>query len=174
MSRWTIVLLGLVALMLWQVRSSRWLSGESQPETAAVPPVAAPGSVELEVERDKALVFQRAFWRRPGADDRILHAERREWKDATGVQKWQWFVAVEPSASLREWLLTTNPFELAAGTSAEIRPIENPPNWFPSLAERVGFTCYYNREGYFRVFFNAATNRIFATDGGAGFALSQK
>lgn len=59
-------------------------------------------------------------------------------------------------------------------TGAAIRPIENPPNWVPALAEWAGLTSYNNREGYFRVFFNAATDRIFATDGGSGFALAQK
>lgn len=38
---------------------------------------------------DPVAVFQRAFWKRPAADDKILHAERREWSGADGVQKWQ-------------------------------------------------------------------------------------
>ena len=68
----------------------------------------------LAVEQNKEAVFQRAFWRRPGAGDRILHAERRDWKDAgAAVQKWQWFVAVAPSPEFRRWLLEDNPFELA-------------------------------------------------------------
>jgi hypothetical protein len=33
----------------------------------------------LKTLTDPTLVFQKAFWRRPESDDKILHAERREW-----------------------------------------------------------------------------------------------
>ena len=54
----------------------------------APPPEAAPvvttapsppeEKVTLRTNDDPQEVFQRAFWRRPTAEDRILHAERRE------------------------------------------------------------------------------------------------
>ena len=34
---------------------------------------------------DGAAVFRQAFWKRPTANDRILHAERRVWSDEDGV-----------------------------------------------------------------------------------------
>lgn len=99
----------------------------------APPPVMAEGGA-LKTNTDAAAVFQRAFWRRPGAEDVIKNAERREWIDAPqaagsgpgsdgsggsagsagsagGVRKWQWFIEVKPGAGLRDYLLG-NPFQL--------------------------------------------------------------
>ena len=47
---------------------------------------------------DATEVFQKAFWKRPTAADKILNAERREWADADGVKRWQWFIAVALAA----------------------------------------------------------------------------
>src|SRR5687768_14837771 len=95
------------------------------PKPPATEPVAVlsspkPNADGVGVERDRVMVFQRAFWRRPAPADRILHAERRQWQTSGGaVEKWQWFIAVEPSAAFRDWLLKENPFQLVpvpAGT----------------------------------------------------------
>ena len=126
----------------------------------------------VRTERDGALVFQRAFWRRPAAGDRVLHGERTEWLDAGGaVRRWQWFVAVAPSPEFLRWLLEENPFELtrAAGVTTAT-PGESPPPWFPAVAALQGLARYRRQGGQLEVFHDAASNRIYARDAGAGFA----
>jgi hypothetical protein len=133
---------------------------------------AKPDANGLALERDHAAVFQRAFWRRPASEDKILQAERRDWLDASsGVQKWQWYIAVQPGAAFRDWLLKDNPFELvvvAPGT--ELAPLSSPPAWFPAAGELAGLSRYRNREGRYFVFHDLANNRLYATDAGGGFA----
>jgi len=142
------------------------------------PSVAAskPDASGLALERDHAAVFQRAFWRRPASSDKILHAERRDWlDDASGVQKWQWFIAVQPSAAFRDWLLKDNPFELVSvAPGTELVPLSSPPAWFPSAGELAGLSRYRNREGRYLVFHDLANDRLYATDAGGGFAGAQK
>ena len=149
--------------------------------TLAAPPspsVAAPkpDASGLALELDHAAVFQRAFWRRPASSDKILHAERRDWlDDASGVQKWQWFIAVQPSAAFRDWLLKDNPFELVSvAPGTELVPLSSPPAWFPSAGELAGLSRYRNREGRYLVFHDLANDRLYATDAGGGFAGAQK
>ena len=157
-----------------------WRAGSVRPETAPVavslPLPAKPDADGLALERDHAAVFQRAFWRRPASGDKILHAERRDWLDASsGVEKWQWFVAVEPSAAFRDWLLKDNPFELVAvAPDTELSRLSSPPAWFPFAGELAALTRYRNREGRFLVFHDAANNRLYATDTGGGFAVARK
>jgi hypothetical protein len=147
------------------------------PATSSAPsggsfPLAKPDANGLALEKDHAAVFQRAFWRRPAAEDKILQAERRDWLDgSSGVQKWQWYIAVQPGAAFRDWLLKDNPFELvvvAPGT--ELAPLSSPPAWFPAAGELAGLSRYRNREGRYVVFHDPANNRLYATDAGGGFA----
>ena len=135
-----------------------------------------PDASGLALERDHAAVFQRAFWRRPASSDKIVHAERRDWlDDASGVQKWQWFIAVQPSAAFRDWLLKDNPFELVSvAPGTELVPLSSPPAWFPSAGELAGISRYRNREGRYLVFHDLANDRFYATDAGGGFAGAQK
>lgn len=80
------------------------------------------------VENDPVKVFQRAFWASPADDDEVLHAERREWSNAQGLRKWQWFLVVEPSAALLKRLRDDNAFGLVpAGSAADIADV---PKWF--------------------------------------------
>jgi len=75
------------------------------------PPAADP-SVRLDLA--PAEIFRRAFWRQPTPADRIVHAERREWKDAAdAVQRWQWFLQVEPGPALLAALRDPAVFGLA-------------------------------------------------------------
>jgi hypothetical protein len=148
-------------------------SSTSQPGAKTAAAVAAQPSVKT--ERDPVVVFQRAFWRRPAAGDRVLHGERHEWLDASSaVQRWQWFVAVEASAALREWLLKDNPFELVRADSGAMPELATPPAWFPAPSALRDFAFYRHREGRFLVFHDTKTNRIFATDSGGGFAMANK
>ena len=88
-----------------------------------------------DIENDPLRIFQRAFWASPAPEDDILHAERREWKDADDVQKWQWFLVVEPSAALLKRLRDDNAFGLipAAATS----PPTDAPEWFAFNKDEV-------------------------------------
>lgn len=178
------VVCGAAALVLWKVGPSFRAKLRGAPpgtvvapaQPAAAPAAASPAVAGLALERDHAKVFQRAFWRRPAPGDRVLHAERRDWMDASsGVEKWQWFIAVQPSAAFREWLLKENPFELVA-VAADAPPadLSSPPDWFPAPAELASFTRYRNREGRYLVFHDVTTNRLFATDAGGGFAVARK
>lgn len=126
----------------------------------------------LALERDGLAVFQRAFWRRPATDDIIIQAERRDWLgDSSAVRRWQWFVAVRPSDGFRDWLLKENPFELiVVARGNESAAIIDPPSWFPVAAELANIECYRNSEGRLLVFYDMATNRLFATDSGNGLA----
>jgi hypothetical protein len=137
--------------------------------TASAPatPAAAPDSVRI--ERDPAVVFQRAFWRRLDAEVRVLHAERRETLGAHGApQSWSWFIALETKPDFRRWLFEQNPFELVAAPATELAPVEGAPSWFPASTVRVAMQTWHNRERRFRVFFDASTGRLYATDHGGG------
>ncbi len=124
------------------------------------------------VEQDAAAVFQRAFWRRPDASVRILHAERRDWSDGTAVARWQWFVGVDAAPEFVRWLLEENPFGLVRAAAAPAAPDGAPP-WYPSGLD-AAFETYRNAEGRFVVFLDRRRGRLFATDSGAGFAAAQR
>lgn len=122
---------------------------------------------------DNAAVFQKAFWRRPGEDDRILHAERREWRDGEGVSQWQWFLAVEPSPALVKHLREDNAFGLApdkSGSAPDAGPagsFHQAPAWFPAAAD--GFDVFHSPSGGLRLLFSKSANQLYATDSGHGF-----
>ena len=86
---------------------------------------------------DPELVFRRAFWRRPGAGDEILHAERREKAgDGASVAEWRWYLVVKPGPELRAWL-ATNPFSLhpaPAAAGLELNAAGHPVWFAPRLA----------------------------------------
>lgn len=113
---------------------------------------------------DPLEVFQRAFWKRPTPADRILHAERREWKDANGVSKWQWCIAVQPSPALVKHLREDNAFGLLRGSKAAWQA---PADWFPGSAD--GFTVLQSVSGSMTLLFSSSDDRLYATDSGGGF-----
>jgi len=118
---------------------------------------------------DPALVFQKAFWRRPDSADKILHAERREWSEqGKDVREWQWFLAVNPSPNLAEWL-KTNPFSLPVFNDLYKYEGSAPkPDWFPN--DFAGFKIHKAPQGRFVLLFSAEKNLLYAMDSGAGFA----
>ena len=111
-------------------------------ETSPGPPQTGPADTELAPPQDGSVttamppeeVFKRALWRRPDPEDKILHAERREWsKDrAGGAERWQWFLAVEPGPALKAWLREQNPFSVHPVGNADAPEIKDAPAWFPS------------------------------------------
>ena len=115
-------------------------------------------------------VFKRALWRRPAPDDKILHAERREWtKDsANGVARWQWFLAVEPGPALKAWLREQNPFSVRPVGNADAPEIEDPPAWFPS----DNSSCIVHtggNAGSLVFLWSRKGNTLYATGSGTGF-----
>jgi hypothetical protein len=113
---------------------------------------------------DPAVVFQKAFWKRPTPEDRILHAERREWQDKDGLSKWQWFIAVKPSPALVDHLISDNAFMLTP-RSGRREHADDPPKWFPTEAPQT----FANPNGTFQILWYKEQNLLHATDSGSGF-----
>lgn len=114
---------------------------------------------------DKEEIFQRAFWRRPSAEDRILHAERREWTDDQGTEKWQWFIKIQASPKLMQFLREENPFALAPVSSPPT--IKDQPSWFvPDYHES---DIFLSRQGALMMCFDRKDQVVFASDHGYGF-----
>lgn len=128
-----------------------------------------PDAVEVDpptsIQTDAKEIFRRAFWQSPGDTDKILNAERREWADATGVQKWQWFLEVEASPELIRYLRDDNAFGLSP--AQEVPDVERAPAWFVYPAAGVDFLK--SRRGQMTFCFSKTGNRLFASDSGTGF-----
>lgn len=157
----------LIAVSAWFIHCH----SESPLAIAPVPP--PPESLALQTNTDSQEVFRRAFWREPAPNDKILHAERREWvSEENGVRVWQWFLAVEPAPELVTWLREQNPFNLAK--SSQTTPIASRggiPAWFPATAELNKFEVQQASTGGLTLLYDATQNRLYATDTGHGFAI---
>ena len=159
----------LVAFLVVAAGVAAWLAtrGESPAAaTAAAPASLHPGRMTITPEASE--VFRRAFWKRPAPEDRILHAERREWTEETGagVSRWQWFLAVEPGPELVKWLREDNAFGLRP--AAAVEP-PRPPEWFPR--DTSGFTILASRNpGGLTLLFSPDNKTLYATAAGKGFA----
>lgn len=114
---------------------------------------------------DEEAVFQRAFWRRPSPQDRILHAEHREWTDDRGLKKWQWFIKVQGSPQLVKFLREDNPFGMICGPSRPV--IKDPPSWF--TPDDPNSDTLRSKQGELMMSFHRTDRMIFATDRGYGF-----
>jgi hypothetical protein len=168
MKRILALIIGLLAITL-SVWLWFYLTGEGDvplpPKPGPVAPVLPPPT---NTTTDAIEVFQRAFWKRPTETDHILHAERREWADEEGVDRWQWFIAVEPSDELARYLNEQNPFSLIE-TSGEIAlPVQPIPKWFPAKAD--GFTARQSQDGQMLILSDLKTGHLYATSQGRGFA----
>jgi len=114
---------------------------------------------------DSDEIFSRAFWRRPGNDDHILHAERHEWRDADGLQRWQWFLVVRASTELIKHLRDDNAFGLGRASSAPV--VSEAPGWFRFKPE--GFTILRASHTGMCLMFSNSDNTLYATNSGRGF-----
>lgn len=114
---------------------------------------------------DPAEVFQKAFWRRPSAEDLILGAERKEWSNEEGVSRWYWNLTVKPSEALVNYLITNNAFMLVRSNS----PVESCdlPEAIANYSE--GFETYSDASRKFVLLWNKQENLLHATDSGTGF-----
>jgi hypothetical protein len=131
-------------------------------------PLPAPDAVEVDpptsIQTEAEEIFSRAFWQPPGAGDKILHAERREWADATSVKKWQWFLEIEGSPELIKYLRDDNAFGLSP--AQKVTSVEKAPAWFVYPAAGVDFLK--SRRGKMTLCFSKSGNRLLATDAGSG------
>ncbi|MES2705022.1 MAG: hypothetical protein V4726_00320 [Verrucomicrobiota bacterium] len=154
-----------LAFLGWRV-AVEW----KNPGAVLTTPAPTPGPPPDTTSTDGTTVFQKAFWRRPGDGDRILHAERREWLDSGGVSRWQWFIAAEPSPALVKYLREENAFGLTSanttggGGKAGFRPA---PDWFP--ADPSGFDVLSGSAGSLKLLFSKTGNQLYASDSGGGF-----
>ena len=114
---------------------------------------------------DAEEIFKRAFWRRPGKEDQILHAERHEWSDENGLQRWQWFLVVQASPDLIKNLRDDNAFGLMPGSFSPISTAA--PVWFVFKPE--DFTVLQATHAGMRLMFSKSDNTLYATDSGSGF-----
>jgi len=110
-------------------------------------------------------VFKRAFWRRPNAEDKILHAERREWLGADGLEKWQWFLVVEPSLELLKYLREDNAFSLKPVATVPV--IEDAPSWFTYQENDVDTLQAANAQ--MLLIFSKSQRLLLASGSGKGF-----
>ena len=117
------------------------------------------------IDNEPLQIFQHAFWVRPTSSDKILHAERREWKDTDGVQKWQWFLVVEPSAALLKRLRDDNAFGLVPAATAS--PQADAPEWFFFNKKEV--SIMKSSQGKLQLIFSNDKHTLYATDTGNGF-----
>lgn len=161
----------LLAAACWFLRPK-----PDSPLVTMPPPIAPPEEENLTLRTidDPQEVFQRAFWRRPTADDRILHAERREWVSVEdGVRRWQWFLAVEPGAALDQWLREENAFGLAKVTNATpfdgFAPL---PSWFPKKEKLARYEIHQAAGQRMKLIFDPAKDVLYAADAGHGFAVA--
>ena len=110
-------------------------------------------------------IFKRAFWRLPGYDDHIQHAERHEWRDAAGLERWQWFLVVRASPELIKHLREDNAFGLVPSSSVSANP--EAPDWFVFKTEE--FSIFRSPQSGLQLMFSKADNTLYATDSGRGF-----
>lgn len=148
--------------VVWQL-----LPGEKAAKTQVE--VVAAGPTPDVKNVDPVAVFQRAFWRRPAEADRILNAERREWKEEGEISRWQWFLEVEPSPALVSYLREENAFRLSDKKPAKIP--RDAPEWF--LRDPAGAHVMVARQGGMQLFFMPGNAKLYAMDGGGGFQAGE-
>lgn len=129
-------------------------------------PIAWRQGAPTDTVTDSEEIFKRAFWRRPGNDDHIQHAERHEWRDADGLKRWQWFLVVSASTELIRYLRDDNAFGLVPASSAPA--VSEAPSWFRFKSE--DFTVLRASQAGMCLMFRKSDNTLYATDSGRGFA----
>lgn len=164
---WKILLLGglMVALPAW------WIWSRARPvhlpaAVAKESRIAWRSGPPTKTVTDAGEIFKRAFWRRPGDGDEILHAERHEWSDADGLQRWQWFLVVKGSPGLIKYLRDDNAFGLVAANSAPATA--EAPAWFQINQEEV--VLLQSPQSGMRLMFCKSDNTLYATASGRGFS----
>lgn len=143
----------------------RWMNSLRRSQVDKPSVAILKGDEPTKVENDPGKIFQRAFWVSPTSEDTILHAERREWSGADGLEKWQWFLVVEPSPALLKHLRDDNAFGLIPAASAAA--IGNAPDWFRFAAAEV--SVLKSPRAKLQLIFSRNHRTLYATDSGLGF-----
>jgi len=162
---WILLLLvagALIAAWLgWQMSAGRSPGVASEAGTS----VAEDSEPPTKTVTDTVEIFKRAFWRRPAPEDEILHAERQEWSDAEGLQRWRWFLVVKASPALVKSLREENAFGLLPSES--VPPPGDAPGWFAFQPEN--FELLQSPDRSMHLFFSISDNTLYATAAGRGF-----
>lgn len=162
-SRKILLLSGLAASVL---ASLVWNGTRSvQPPAAQESPIVWRSGPPTKTVTDAEEIFKRAFWRRSGDGDEIINAERHEWRDADGLQRWQWFLVVKASPGLIKYLRDDNAFGLVPATSAPV--IAEAPAWFRFNPKEVAL-LQSSQPGMLLMFSNS-DHTLYATASGRGF-----
>lgn len=158
------LLLVLTALTVLGGLAWRSFHGEEKSSAAAAPPVwqGEPPTLSM---TDAGEIFKKAFWRRPGPEDEILHAVRHEWSDEDGLLRWQWFLVLKASPGLVRYLRDENAFGLVAGSAV----VEDTtmPSWFRFDPTEVA--VLQAPGAGMRLMFSNHDNTLYATASGRGF-----
>jgi len=128
-------------------------------------PISWKGAPPTLTLTDAEEIFKKAFWRRPAPADQIQHAERHEWRDADGLERWQWFLVVSASPELIKYLRDDNAFGLVPASAAPV--VSEAPAWFRFKPEDVA-VLQASHAGL-RLMFSKSDNTLYATDSGRGF-----
>jgi hypothetical protein len=161
------VLLSLVAGALIVAWLGWQMSAERSPGVAPEQGTSVAGDSEppTKTVTEAVEIFKRAFWRRPVPEDEILHAERQEWSDAEGLQRWRWFLVVKASPALIKNLREENAFGLVP--SEPVPPPGDAPGWFTFQAG--DFELLQSLDSSMHLFFSKNDNTLYATAAGRGF-----
>ncbi|MGA0853951.1 MAG: hypothetical protein ACO3RK_03955 [Luteolibacter sp.] len=167
---WTIIVL--LALGVVGVALLRLGTGFEPISQVALGVIDKQVGVPTSTSRDREEIFKKAFWRRPGPDDKVLQAERHEWSDDEGVNRWQWFLLVNASPDLITYLRERNVFGLQTVNSRQAA-FKNPktiatPNWFRFNSEEVD--TLESLHGEMKLMFSKTSNTLYATSSGRGFS----
>lgn len=141
------------------------LLDRSQQGAEELAPISWQSSDPTQILSDANEVFKKAFWRRPSAEDEIIHAERHEWRDAENLDRWQWFIEVRASAGLVEYLRDDNVFGLVP--TSTLPEIAEAPSWF--RLNPAQFVLYAAPHGGMRLMFSKEGNTLYAMGSGRGF-----
>ncbi len=153
--------LALAALALIAVGIGLWLARPAPaPDTAHNEPSANESG--LAVVTDGVEIFQKVLWREPQPDDRILHAERRQWSEGGSLTRWQWFLHVQAGKDLIAYLRDANAFGLVATDQADI---SDAPTWFPKDHQHYEI----QRAGQLVFLFRKGSDEFYASSQGKGF-----
>ena len=162
MKKLWLILVPLLAVIGWLA----WRAADAgRPAAVDTAPIAWKGAPPTLTLTDGEEIFKKAFWRRPAPADQIQQAERHEWRDADGLERWQWFLVVSASPELIKYLRDDNAFGLVPTSAVPV--ISEAPAWFRFNPE--DFTVLQARHAGMRLMFSKSDNTLYATDSGRGF-----
>lgn len=162
-----LVLIPVLAVLGWLCWKG--MVSKNAPARNDAPPIIWQGAPPTRTVTDAEEVFKRAFWRRPSAEDEILHAERHEWSDAGGLVRWQWFLVVKPSPGLLKDLRDHNSFGMVP--AASVAAVSEVPVWFAFKPGDV--VEMRSPDSSLRLMFGKSDTPLYAASSGHGFTKGE-